>query len=81
MGTPKEWGSRGDVKEVVLQDVPFTFVYCLDFSRVNTFNLPLYILNYIFPSSPPEILIQWGRVQDSNLPKTLHRLCYSVRER
>lgn len=34
------------------------------------FKLSLYIFNYISPSSPPEILIQWKRVQDSDLLKT-----------
>ena len=72
-GTPKERGSQGDVRGVVLQDVPFTFLYCLDFSTVKMFNLSLYFKLH-FPSLPPEILTQQGRVQDSDLPKTLHRL-------
>ena len=33
-GTPKERGSQRDVRGVVLQDIPFTFLYCLHFSTV-----------------------------------------------
>ena len=76
-GTPKERGSQGDVRGVVLQDVPFTFLYCLHFSTVKVFNLSLYFKLH-FPSLPPEILTQRGRVQDSDLPKTLHRLNWTV---
>lgn len=72
-GTPKEQESQRGVRGVVLQDVPFTFLYGLDFSTVKMFNLSLYFKLH-FLSLLPEILIQQGRVQDSDLPKTLHRL-------
>ena len=45
-GTPKERGSQGDVRGVVLQDVPFTFLYCLDFLQWRCLTY-LYILNCI----------------------------------
>lgn len=72
-GTPKEQESQRGVRGVVLQDVPFTFLYGLDFSTVKMFNLSLYFKLH-FLSLLPEILIQQGRAQDSDLPKTLHRL-------
>lgn len=46
----------------------------------NMLNLSLYIFHHIFPSSPSEILIQWGSIQDSDLPQPLHLSLDSVNQ-